>query len=396
MTETETPTSGILDAWFSQKPTFALMGEFSAGKSTLLNLLLEDEVLTTQVTATKLPVIWITHGETVSASCLTVDGAFEPFDMKDLDQLGAKNPLLLRLSFPAEILKRIDIIDTPGISDPRLAAGALSFLGPYLDFVVWCSAANQAWRQTEKAMWTSLPEGLRSTSILALTRADTVSKAGDLKKVVKRCTRETADLFDQIVPIAAMTALKARGVDEAGWDQSNAPALLSAIEVAIERAEKACEGRTPIATPQQPAPPAPKASAEPKKPATAKPKKKAAAKPKRAPAKAAPKKVAKAAPKAQPKAVSNAEFTKLIGALRAQNSTDKGEKLKEQFVSKIEHFFGTFLSEKNLSDEHHAVLQRAMSLGGSSNVSSDAISLQLVREIEDFTNSSWCTLDQIH
>lgn len=369
------------------------MGEFSAGKSTLLNLLLQDEVLTTQVTATKLPVIWITYGETVSATCLTVDGVAEPFDMKDLDQLGSKTPLLLRLSFPADILKRIDIIDTPGISDPRLAAGALSFLGPYLDFVVWCSAANQAWRQTEKAMWTSLPEGLRSTSILALTRADTVNKAGDLKKVVKRCTTEAADLFDQIVPIAARLALKSRNVDAAGWDQSNAPALFRAIEAAIDHAEKACAGRSPIAPPELPTP---KANAEPNKPVMTKPKKKAAAKPIAAPANAGLKKVAEAKPESQPGPVSNAEFTDLISALRARQSFGNGKSENELIVTKIEHFVGAFLVEKDLSDEHHAVLRRAMSLGGSSNASSDAIALQLVREIEDFTNSSWCALDQIH
>ena len=43
-------------------PRVCLMGEFSAGKSTLSNLLIGASALPVNVTATQLPPVWISHG----------------------------------------------------------------------------------------------------------------------------------------------------------------------------------------------------------------------------------------------------------------------------------------------------------------------------------------------
>ena len=47
----------------ARKPQVALMGEFSAGKSTLLNMLLGQDPLPVRITATSVPPIWISFGE---------------------------------------------------------------------------------------------------------------------------------------------------------------------------------------------------------------------------------------------------------------------------------------------------------------------------------------------
>ena len=60
--------SGQLAAWFARRPSFALMGEYSAGKSALLNALLGQSLLPTRVTATDLPAVWITHGDRTFSS----------------------------------------------------------------------------------------------------------------------------------------------------------------------------------------------------------------------------------------------------------------------------------------------------------------------------------------
>ena len=46
-----------------RRPRVCLMGEFSAGKSTLSNLLLGAEALPVNVTATQLPPVWISEGD---------------------------------------------------------------------------------------------------------------------------------------------------------------------------------------------------------------------------------------------------------------------------------------------------------------------------------------------
>lgn len=203
-------TSQYLKAWFSQKPTFAVMGECSADKSTLLNLSLGRSILPSQVIATSMPIVWMTYAQTPTAYALRRGGVLEQFDIASFGAQSKSNPLLLRLGIPTSILKRIDIIYTPGISDARFPIGALNFLGPYLDFVLWCSAANQAWRQSEKAMFMSLPAGLRYNSILALTRADIITKSVDMAKVLRRCKHDSADLFRYVTPVSATRALLSR------------------------------------------------------------------------------------------------------------------------------------------------------------------------------------------
>lgn len=248
-----------LNQWYTEKPVFALMGEYSAGKSTLLNFLLGQKALPTKVTATNLPSIWLTYGDTREAMGLTHAGELVDVDMGSLGEAVREEYVLIRLSVPSEFLRNINIIDTPGISDPKLVKGSLEFLGDYCDFVVWCSAANQAWRQSEKAAWLAFSPRLRTTSLLALTRADKLRKATDLAKVIKRCEQETASLFREIAPLqttkAAAVAKDGRTDDENGpWVTSGGAGFMACLEAAMKRAGAACEERAPVAPPLDAAP----------------------------------------------------------------------------------------------------------------------------------------------
>ena len=242
----------LLD-WYMANPVYALMGEYSSGKSTLLNLLLDTDALPTKVTATNLPPVWLTYGETNSCVGLRHDGSLEDVDLSNTDEDVRENYVVLRMALPSERLKTTDIIDTPGISDPKLEKGALAFLGDYVDFVVWLSAANQAWRQTEKMAWTAFPETLRDTSILVLTRADKMRNATDLGKVVKRCTTETADLFRDIIPLqtkkaAAVPHGERTNDDESLWVTTGAAAVDAALATSLTEAHDAREnGRLALA-----------------------------------------------------------------------------------------------------------------------------------------------------
>ena len=61
-----------------RKPRVCLMGEFSAGKSTLSNLLIGASALPVNITATQLPPVWISHG---SDTPYRVDLDGEEFDI---------------------------------------------------------------------------------------------------------------------------------------------------------------------------------------------------------------------------------------------------------------------------------------------------------------------------
>lgn len=388
MTEISDRAIRHLDHWFSQKPTFALMGEFSAGKSTLLNLILGEVVLPTKVTATNLPVIWMTYGDTPTAEALTHDGRVQSFDFADLTEQGKHGHLLIRLSLPSETLKRSDVIDTPGISDRRLAANALDFITPYLDFVVWCSAANQAWRQTEKAVWQKMPQETQDLSILALTRADMMTKANSLAKVIKRCETETAGMFRLVQPIATVVALKAMDAegevqDATAWETSHADTLFAAIKDSLRIAKLNCALRETVAVPEDDAEGT--YTSDPKATSVD------------APAAEVPETKVSESPVAAP-IVTTEEVTQegdpaLENLLSGLRQLEKGNSRNGQLLTTLDHLFSQFRCETKASDKHRLVLDRAMSLDGSSEALTQLVTVQMVNELEDFANNPWRQLD---
>ena len=264
--------------WYTAKPVYALMGEYSAGKSTLLNLLLDQNALPTKVTATNLPPVWLTYSKKATCQGLRFDGTLEDVDLNETSEDVRDHYVVLRMGVKSDRLKAADIIDTPGISDPKLEKGALNFLGDYMDFTLWLTAANQAWRQTEKMAWTSFPTTLQDNSVLLLTRADKLRSPKDLEKVFKRCTTETANMFRVIVPLMTTKAAAIDHADrtddaEGAWVATGGLALEAALATSLENAIKARKAAEVKRTPKSKATKAAKAPKAASKNSTSKAKK---------------------------------------------------------------------------------------------------------------------------
>ena len=226
-----------LKYWSQRKPTVALMGEFSAGKSTLLNFLIEEDLLPTRATATELPPVWFSYGKSGSYY-VTSAGDRVPLDRNDLAQVD-RSARYIRLFVEAEILEHCDVIDTPGISDPNLAVETWRIAAGFANMVLWCTSATQAWRQTEYSAWTSLPERLRKHSILVVTRADKLTTDADKEKVNRRMARETQELFAGRVFMSTPNAVLAKaelanGTETPLWDESGAGPLLDNLVAQLE------------------------------------------------------------------------------------------------------------------------------------------------------------------
>jgi|GEM_PF-3098710 len=130
------------------------------------------------------------------------------------------------------------LIDTPGISDPLLGPGALDGYGDLSDMVLWCTHATQAWRESESAFWRSLPERLRKTSVLVVTRADLLNEA-NINRVRDRLEQETKGLFKKIIFLSTLEATAAlrdtdQSASEETWQQSGGAALLETLGVTRE------------------------------------------------------------------------------------------------------------------------------------------------------------------
>ena len=208
-------------------PRVCLMGEFSAGKSTLSNLLIGTSALPVNVTATQLPPVWISHG-TDAPYRVGLDGETYDVDLENLEDVNVEDTGHIRIFNQAKFLRMCDLIDMPGISDPNMAADVWQRMIHHADIVIWCSHATQAWRQSEAAVWSHMPKELHEKSILLLTRMDRILSERDRGRVVKRVQKEAGGMFREILPVSLIKAVEA-GEDPRAWEESGAGALLSTL-----------------------------------------------------------------------------------------------------------------------------------------------------------------------
>lgn len=206
-----------------RRPRIALMGEFSAGKSTLSNLLIGSSPLPMKVTATQLPPVWISWGNRAPYR-KDLDGDVRPVDLDGLGDIDPSETRYIRLYLKSDILRRCDIIDMPGISDPNMSSDVWERMIHKADGVIWCTHATQAWRQSEAAVWETMDEALQARSLLLVTRFDKLLSEVDRRRVMKRVAHETADLFVDRLPISLVHALVAKN-DPATWESCGAKAF---------------------------------------------------------------------------------------------------------------------------------------------------------------------------
>lgn len=220
--------------WSLRKPVIALMGEFSAGKSTLLNLLLGENVLPTQVTATRMPPVWLRYGNDAPYR-VDRNGMQHPVNMKDPATFPLKDTRFIRVHVQSPMLRNCDLMDTPGISDPNIPTDSWIRAIGYANAVLWCTHAGQAWRESERSAWEALPMRLRRTSLLLITRSDKIVNAVDRDKIDRRMQRETAQLFDGRHFVSLTNAKTARDAgDDAGWQASGAAGFMDSLTRIIE------------------------------------------------------------------------------------------------------------------------------------------------------------------
>jgi len=206
-----------------RKPRIALMGEFSAGKSTLSNLLLGSRPLPEKVTATRLSPVWMASGSQPPYR-IDVDGTEELVSIDHLEEIPVEETRVIRLFFESDILDVCDLIDFPGISDPNMSTDVVERMLTEIDAVLWCTHATQAWRQSEQAVWDQMPEEVKKRSILLITRFDKLTNERDRGRVLKRVLHETKGQFGGTFPISLLQALRA-GEDYDKWIASGAGAF---------------------------------------------------------------------------------------------------------------------------------------------------------------------------
>ena len=162
----------------------AILGESNSGKSTLANLFAGGMTLPALPAAnTRLPTL-LRYAPSPSATALYPGG--RRFVLSAADDVPAGGILRLEVGLPSEVLRQVEIIDFPGSANPLLPVNPADVRLHGADAAIWTTVATQAWRESERSAWLTLPQRLRSLGLLAITHCDLVPSADDFQRLRAR------------------------------------------------------------------------------------------------------------------------------------------------------------------------------------------------------------------
>ena len=218
---------------FDRPLLVAVMGEFNAGKSSFVNALCGADVAPTGVTPTTATINVLRFGATPEARVVHHDGSARAIPAADivaflgtLRDADAREVRMVEIFLPVETLRRVEIVDTPGLNSirPEHERVARDFLRD-ADAIVWVFAAGQAAKATEReALALAHAAGKRVVGVLnKIDRAD----AGEVTALVRHVEGTLGDLVEPVVPFSATRATAAQ---KAGRSDPGLEALTAVLE----------------------------------------------------------------------------------------------------------------------------------------------------------------------
>jgi Dynamin family len=222
-------------------PRLVLCGEFSAGKSSIVNLLLGCDILPTAVLPSTRRPTYLRYAPDLRIEAILENGEREPVSPEAIRSAAREDVGRFEIGMPSALLRYIEVLDTPGFADPFHDPTRTLDVIESADICVWCTLATQAWRQSERQTWLSLPAKFRTSGLLVVTHVDTLANAGEHQRVRARLQREAGELFGDIVFLAVPDAMRARRddgqiVDPELWRTSGGSALVATLQkLAIDR-----------------------------------------------------------------------------------------------------------------------------------------------------------------
>ena len=170
-----------------------IVGEFNAGKSAAINALLGKRFLDEGVTPTTSLVTLLRYGDT-PASQETREG-------------------LLERTYPAEFLREITIVDTPGTNAIiRTHEQLTRRFVPRSDLVLFVTSADRPFTESERAFLETIREWGKQV-IIILNKIDRLDNPEDLDRILAFITEHAKALLGfepRIFPISARLALQGK------------------------------------------------------------------------------------------------------------------------------------------------------------------------------------------
>ncbi len=197
-------------------------GEFNSGKSSFINALLGDELLPQGVTPTTDRINIVRYGEQETETLLEEH--------------------LLERTFPSELLREIDIVDTPGTNAVIREHEELTrdFV-PQSDLVLFVTSADRPFTESERDFLQQIREWGKKI-LFVINKIDILTDPKDrteVKEFVRTNASELLGHTPEMFPLSSRQALEARSADsEDLWDESGFDAIEEYLVDTLDEEER--------------------------------------------------------------------------------------------------------------------------------------------------------------
>jgi small GTP-binding protein len=180
-----------------------VVGEFNAGKSAFINALAGQRVMQEGVTPTTAQVTLLRYGEERAARQI--------------------EPHLLEVTAPADILRDIHIVDTPGTNavireHEHLTSGFV----PRADLVLFVTSADRPFTETERAFLEQIRDWGKKV-VIVVNKIDILTGPGELDEVrtfVADNARRLLGVTPEIFGVSSRDAFRAKSGEPSFWQGS--------------------------------------------------------------------------------------------------------------------------------------------------------------------------------
>ena len=197
---------------FDRPLLVTVMGEFSSGKSTLINAFLEQDAAPTSITPTTATINLVKFGRKRAGRIIYRDGHSETFGWDSiLEKLAQLTPQqasiiqLVELLLPLPELERVNLVDTPGLNSilPEHEQIARAFIRR-ADAIIWVFSAGQTAKKSEATALQDIHR--QGKQILGVLNKVDQLTATEIEEVTQFVHQQLGDTLEAIIPASTKQA----------------------------------------------------------------------------------------------------------------------------------------------------------------------------------------------